>query len=169
MKKITLPTCKSNTYLYLSIILILLLSQTSYVARANPLSDDGVGVFTAYSRLPLSFEANHGQAPAAVKFLSKGPGYTMYLTGAGFILALSQAEPSPDINESQEPQLSIVQMSLAESAEGQEIVGLEMQPGRSNYLIGNWYTNVPNCDILPHFLSGSFRRPSFHLPQGKYG
>jgi hypothetical protein len=148
MKKITPPIYKSNTYLYLFVILVLLLSQTSHVARANPLSDNGANVFTAYSRLPLSFEANHGQAPAAVKFLSKGPGYTMYLTGSGFILALSQAEPSAGINESQEPQLSIVQMSLAESAEGPEIVGLEMQPGRSNYLIGdnpdNWHTNVPN-------------------------
>jgi len=35
----------------------------------------------AYGRLPLSFEANTGQADPRVKFLSRGSGYTLFLTG----------------------------------------------------------------------------------------
>ena len=31
-------------------------------------------------RLPLSFEPNQGQTAPAVKFLSRGPGYTVFLT-----------------------------------------------------------------------------------------
>ena len=34
----------------------------------------------SYGRLPLSFEANHGQTDGSVKFLSRGNGYTLFLT-----------------------------------------------------------------------------------------
>jgi len=33
-----------------------------------------------YGQLPLSFEANRGQTDAQVKFLARGPGYTLFLT-----------------------------------------------------------------------------------------
>ena len=33
-----------------------------------------------YGKLPLIFEANQGQTDAQVKFLSRGPGYRLYLT-----------------------------------------------------------------------------------------
>jgi len=42
----------------------------------------------AYARLPLSFEANTGQNDAGVKFMSRGAGYTLFLTGDGAVLAL---------------------------------------------------------------------------------
>jgi len=32
-----------------------------------------------YGKLPLSFEANHGQTDSKVKFLSRGPGYQLFL------------------------------------------------------------------------------------------
>ncbi|PYV02717.1 MAG: hypothetical protein DMG26_10790, partial [Acidobacteria bacterium] len=35
----------------------------------------------AYGKLPLSFEANQGQTDRRVKFLSRGSGYTLLLTG----------------------------------------------------------------------------------------
>ncbi len=35
----------------------------------------------AFGNLPLSFEANQGQTGAEVKFLSRGSGYTLFLTG----------------------------------------------------------------------------------------
>jgi hypothetical protein len=40
-----------------------------------------------YGKLPLSFEANNGQADESVKFLSRGPGYTLFLTGDEAVLA----------------------------------------------------------------------------------
>src|SRR5271157_4001150 len=41
-----------------------------------------------YGKLPLSFEANTGQADKSVKFLSRGSGYGLYLTGNEAVLTL---------------------------------------------------------------------------------
>src|SRR5438093_11907785 len=37
---------------------------------------------TNYGKLPLSFEANRGQTDASVKYLARGGGYNIFLTGA---------------------------------------------------------------------------------------
>jgi hypothetical protein len=41
-----------------------------------------------YGKLPLSFEVNAGQAEKSVKFLSRGSGYGLYLTGDEAVFAL---------------------------------------------------------------------------------
>jgi hypothetical protein len=41
-----------------------------------------------YGQLPLRFEANQGQIDAQVKFLSRGSGYTLFLTGNEAVFAL---------------------------------------------------------------------------------
>ena len=56
-------------------------------------------VVTAYGKLPLSFEANQGQTDEQVKFLSRGKGYTLFLTPTEAVLALrknpeQEAQPS---------------------------------------------------------------------------
>ena len=50
----------------------------------------------AYGKLPLGFEANEGQADPEVKFLSRGSGYTIFLTPTGAILRLRIAESKAD-------------------------------------------------------------------------
>jgi hypothetical protein len=45
-------------------------------------------VAAAYGSLPLSFEANQGQTDPQVKFLSRGRGYTLFLTGNEAVLSL---------------------------------------------------------------------------------
>ena len=47
----------------------------------------------SYGKLPLQFEANQGQANKAVRFLSRGSGYSLYLTASEAVLVL--AAPSP--------------------------------------------------------------------------
>jgi uncharacterized protein DUF1905 len=47
--------------------------------------------------LPLSFEANQGQTNTRVKFLSRGAGYTLFLTGDEAVLKLRGSKP--DINK----------------------------------------------------------------------
>src|SRR5438046_433442 len=47
-----------------------------------------------YGKLPLHFEANRGQAHKDVHFLSRGPGYSLYLTAGEAVLVL--AKPNPD-------------------------------------------------------------------------
>ena len=41
-----------------------------------------------FGSLPLSFEANEGQVDRAVKFLSRGAGYDLFLTGDEAVLLL---------------------------------------------------------------------------------
>ena len=47
----------------------------------------------AYGKLPLSFEVNRGQTATEVKFLSRGRGYTLFLTGNEAVLALKEPPP----------------------------------------------------------------------------
>jgi hypothetical protein len=44
----------------------------------------------AYGKLPLSFEINRGQTDSRVKFLSRGSGYSLFLTGNEAVLSLSK-------------------------------------------------------------------------------
>ena len=44
-----------------------------------------------YGKLPLSFEENLGQTDAQVHFLSRGSGYTLFLTGSEAVLSLQRA------------------------------------------------------------------------------
>src|SRR3972149_4791713 len=49
-----------------------------------------------YGGLPLIFEANAGQMDPAVKFLSRGPGYTLFLTPTEAALALIKSPADAD-------------------------------------------------------------------------
>src|SRR5437016_13890794 len=51
-------------------------------------------VADAYGKLPLSFEANQGQSNARVKFVSRGSGYTLFLTSSEAVLLLQKGAPS---------------------------------------------------------------------------
>lgn len=44
----------------------------------------------SYGKLPLAFEANQGQTDPQVKFLSRGAGYSLFLTPTEAVLALSE-------------------------------------------------------------------------------
>ncbi|MBV9282342.1 MAG: SBBP repeat-containing protein, partial [Chloroflexi bacterium] len=86
----------------------------------------------AFSRLPLSFEPNRGQAPGPVRFLARGPGYppgaTLYLTATGAVLGSFRiryvsANPHP------------------------RIVAMDRLPSRVNYFLGDdprrWRRDIP--------------------------
>jgi len=71
-------------------------------AKERP-ADTKVRAADSFARLPLSFEANQGQADPEVKFLARGQGYTLFLTRrAEAVLVLQGAakkeksEPSAD-------------------------------------------------------------------------
>jgi hypothetical protein len=46
-----------------------------------------------YGKLPLAFEANAGQTDGQVKFLSRGRGYALFLTGEEAVLSLRSQKP----------------------------------------------------------------------------
>ena len=56
-------------------------------------------VSEAYGKLPLHFEANQGQTDAQVQFLSRGIGYTLFLTPTEAVLVLRPLSPPPTAGE----------------------------------------------------------------------
>src|SRR5438046_7887761 len=47
-------------------------------------------VSETYGKLPLHFEANRGQTHEDVRFLARGPGYSLFLTPTGAALTLTK-------------------------------------------------------------------------------
>src|SRR5439155_11487266 len=126
----------------------------------------------SYGKVPLSFEANQGQTDPRVKFLSRGSGYTLFLTGDEAVLSLRSQE-SGARSQKQEgrpwslvPSLlqrptdstqgtkdnapgtnDVLHMKLVGANQAVKVTALDELPGKSNYFIGNdpkkWRTDVP--------------------------
>ena len=110
----------------------------------------------SYGKLPLSFEANQGQSHQDVRFLSRGPGYSLYLTGSEAVLVLSRPNPEGKQDGRSTPGRRAVpaqtmpvtvRMGLVGAAPAPPVSGIEELPGKANYFIGSdparWRTNVP--------------------------
>src|SRR5258705_693009 len=107
-------------------------------------------VIESYGKLPLQFEANRGQTHKDVSFLSRGPGYGLYLSAGEAVLVL--AKPKPDAKrdarsaKAQEKPVAL-RMSLVGAARKPQVTGIDELPGKANYFIGKdrskWRTNVP--------------------------
>src|SRR5436190_961958 len=104
-------------------------------------------VSESYGKLPLHFEANRGQTDKDVHFLSRGPGYSLYLTSGEAVLVL--AKPNADAkHDAKAPVKSVaLRMGLVGAARKPVVSGLDEQTGKANYFIGKdpakWRTNVP--------------------------
>jgi hypothetical protein len=94
-------------------------------------------IHSAYLNLPLSFEANQGQTDPQVVFLSRGSGYTLFLTDSEAVLALRKSGSR-----------SVLRMRPLGANKGSCITGLEKLSGKTNYFIGNdpgkWRTQIPS-------------------------
>lgn len=101
-----------------------------------------------YSKLPLTFEANRGQTNGQVNFLSRGKGYTAFLTIGGMTLSLRTAPvANGPSRKPQHPTSKTLQFGLLGANRSPVAVGEDLQPGIVNYFIGNkpaqWHTGVP--------------------------
>jgi Beta-propeller repeat len=124
-------------------------------------------VMASYGRLPLGFEANQGQTDGRVKFVSRGSGYTLFLTGNEAVIALSssgfRSEKSAATGRSSvvsrhlqrrmqnlEPKMRggirdngelardrVLRMKLVGANRSATVSGADELPGKSNYFIGN--------------------------------
>ena len=125
----------------------------------------------AYGKLPLSFEANRGQTDAHVQFISRGSGYTLYLTATEAVLTLQRplgfGEPpvgpgSPLVSskrkglgetqnakrkERENAAHNTLRIKLVGANVATIVEGLQALPGKTNYFIGNdpakWRTDIP--------------------------
>src|SRR5437879_5188449 len=112
-------------------------------------------VLAAYGKLPLSFEANQGQTDPKAKFLSRGSGYTLFLTPTEAVLMLTKADAHAKGRISHEATLvepekragTVLRMKLLGAKPAPEVAGVDELPGKSNYFFGNdpkkWRVNVP--------------------------
>ena len=99
-----------------------------------------------YQQLPLAFEVNAGQSDSRVKFICRGAGYTLFLTGGDTILTLAHTIGAAR-NPARNSESDILRFGLIGARSHLNVEGLEPLPGKSNYFIGNdpahWHTSVP--------------------------
>ncbi len=96
----------------------------------------------AYGKLPMRFEANRGQTAAPVKFLSRGAGYSLFLTRREAVLSLTKPQRTSKAGAA-----TVVRMGLIGANPRPAIEGDGRLAGVSNYLKGSdphkWQTAVP--------------------------
>lgn len=129
-------------------------------------------VRAAYGQLPLSFEANHGQADTMFNFVARGTGYALALSPTRALLSL--ARRSEEKSKSAEPSLSqsddkdgavraqsgvdnsnaqgskapaVLRMNIIGANRKAAVEGLSELEGKVNYFVGRdksqWRTNIP--------------------------
>ena len=120
-----------------------------------------------YGKLPLIFERNDGQTDPRAKFISRGEGYTLFLTPTEAVLALRRPGKGPGANFSLSPragakdpgseipragrapndrerddesgkvETSILRVKMVGASPSAEIQGVDQLAGKSNYFVGN--------------------------------
>jgi hypothetical protein len=148
------PKRSSNSQKWLAAGLLLaglfLASREAYAGTASAPAPSVAAKHTAanYSKIPLSFEPNKGQTNASVQFLSRGTGYSLFLTKDEVVLNLERQKTQATTTD-QKPvssSLDTLRMKLVGASATTTITGLEPQSGRVSYLIGNdpskWHTGI---------------------------
>jgi len=92
----------------------------------------------SYGRLPMIFELNQGQADRAMKFLARGPRYTIGLTPTETLVALHDPASA---------QAHVIRMAYSGASPSGVLHGVGSTTARVNYYIGQdparWLENVP--------------------------
>ncbi|HYP27020.1 MAG TPA: SBBP repeat-containing protein [Blastocatellia bacterium] len=100
----------------------------------------------SYGKLPLMFEANVGQADSKVDFLSRGAGYSVFISSTEAVFAMSHSSASDDSDAGKKA--SLLRMRLVGASPHARPEGLELMEGTSNYFVGGdekkWRTAIPN-------------------------
>src|SRR5579862_157110 len=124
-----------------SFVMLLAITSVLMAQRQAPIQGQNAPVNAVYSKLPLIFEANQGQAGGNVKFLTRTTGYTAFLTSGGLQLSLRNAPTSG--SSTVPPNL---QFRLVGANSNPAVIGEAQQPGIVNYFIGKnpsqWHTRV---------------------------
>jgi photosystem II stability/assembly factor-like uncharacterized protein len=111
-----------------------------------------------YGQLPLSFERNEGQTDQQVKFVSRGPGYDLFLTAEGAVLSLRKPSKlsfeklrhpasANDVTNASVQSGTVLRLEVIGANKQAIVEGEDEMPGKVNYFIGddqtNWHTNIP--------------------------
>ena len=110
----------------------------------------------AFDKTPLGFEENRGQSDPSVKFLTRGPGYAVYLNSSEAVFVHRFRHSLPEFNLAASSAENLLGFSRGKSAVHLQWVNanprararaLDPQQGTTNYFIGNdpkkWRRKVP--------------------------
>lgn len=115
-----------------------------------------------YAQVPLSFEANLGQADHQVKFVSRADEYSLFLTSTEAVLQLPKehagSTPLGDVTRAEsaralppktaQRESSALRIRLTGSNPRAVVVGVDELPTRTHYFLGpdpaKWQTDVPS-------------------------
>jgi Beta-propeller repeat/Abnormal spindle-like microcephaly-assoc'd, ASPM-SPD-2-Hydin len=137
---------------------------------AKPDASTRIKILENYGKLPLAFEDNRGQLDQRVKFLSRGAGYTLFLTADEAVLSVPEGkandkrprtnrgnkfQQSPAVDrhlssrESEQQTRSVnLAMKLVGSDPNVTVSGADELPSKTNYFLGSdpkkWQTNLAN-------------------------
>jgi hypothetical protein len=103
----------------------------------------GAVMVANYGNLPLSFESNQGQVDPQVRFVSRGDGYSLFLTDREAVLSLRKTPA----RGSARSRTDVITMQLLGADPAVRVNGGDKMPGTANYFIGNdaskWHSGVP--------------------------
>jgi IPT/TIG domain-containing protein/beta-propeller repeat-containing protein len=120
-----------------SLKVVCLLSVVAILAAALPAAAAPASA-SATGRLPLAFEKNEGQVDPSVRFMSRGKGYSLFLTSTEAALRLNGAKKES----------ATVRWQVVGGNRNARIAGESLLPGKTNYFIGNdpkkWHSGIAN-------------------------
>ena len=132
-----------------------LLGLVPLLAGADPVSAPSPArVARALGRLPVRFERNDGQTDPRVRFLSRGPGYGLFLATSEVVLSLDKTPvPGRDplarrvLPREAPREASVLRMRFADARPRPEVEGIDPLLARSHYFVGSdpkrWRADVP--------------------------
>ncbi len=125
---------RRSALVWSSVLVVALFAGASRLSdrTRHPEHDGKNRLLENYGKLPLAFETNQGQTDPRVKFLSRGPGYALFLTPTDAVMQFSGASP--------------VRMELKNANPAPEIEGIDELQTKANYFVGadpsSWTTNI---------------------------
>jgi hypothetical protein len=143
----------------------------SAAAQPATSAEKSARVLASMDALPLAFEANQGQTDHQVKYMARGSGYTVFLTGNDTVFALHSSsqtapirvthnlgpagmtQPAPALGHKRD-RIAAIHMHLVGGNPDSNVIASNQLSGRSNYFIGNdrsqWHTNVPQYERISY-------------------
>src|ERR1700687_6209977 len=115
---------------------------TQPAATASPSPAAAEAVRASFAKLPLSFEENVGQTDGRVKYMSRGSGYSLFLTADQAVFALRDGSApanctgltrkiNPDCAHpsNQRPDQSVLWLKMLGANASAQILGSDLLPG----------------------------------------
>jgi uncharacterized repeat protein (TIGR01451 family) len=141
MKKRISTTNILKSVFYIVLFGAACLQGTGYSAAKTPAQSH------VYAQLPLSFEANRGQAGDGIQYVSRGNGYSLFLSPIESRLVLDR-QAVPRVSREQTQARASVRMKLVGANRAAKASGIDELPGKTSYYIGsdpaNWHRDVPS-------------------------